>query len=207
MTTPLPVIADHFLVFQTWFDAVELHPMGNRFCVKDNSLSATPQQVADRVALSFANALMPLAASSITMGQTNIIPLDGSTATSTWVTPSAGTVGGHTSGNATPNDSCVTVAWQSGFRGKSKRGRSFLFHPQTDQVGDARTLVLTTGALSAWQTNVNAFLSDLASGTPAPSLTLMVLSRKLGTSVPVIQARVDQQVHVQRRRLERVARH
>jgi hypothetical protein len=202
----LPTIVHGFLVTQHWNHTVQLHGMVNRFAVVDNSSPITPSAVANKVALAYANRFMPLFDGSYTLGQTDVLPLDGVSSTQTYTTPSAGVSGGHNTGNALPNAVSAVVAWQTGLKGRSKRGRSYLMTPNSDQVVDVRGQTPTTAFITALQAAATAFISDLAS-LPNEQLQLVVLSRKLGTVQNVITARADALLHTQRRRYEKVARH
>jgi hypothetical protein len=149
---------------------------------------------------------MPFFGTDYTCDQTDVLPLDGASSTTTFVTASSGAVGAHATGLGQPNSLAAVVAWQTGLKGRSKRGRNFLCAPSSDQLVDARTQALTAAALNGLQVAGTAFLVNLAAA-PAPSLNLRVLSRKLGQAQLVTAARADPVVHTQRRRYEKVARH
>jgi len=203
---PLPVIVNRYLVFQHWTKSHELHGMGNRFCIHDTTAVATTVQIATKVAAVYQATLLTVMDSDVTMGATDIIPLDGVSSTVTFNTASVGATGGHNTGNAMPNSLAQVVAWQTGVRGKSKRGRSFLCSPNDDMVTNVEVQALTGTAIANLQTQAAAFLSGLFGGA-APALTLEVLSRKLGSSTLVLNARADANVHTRRSRYERVPRH
>lgn len=202
----LPVIPATYLVTQHWHDTNQLHDMVNRFCVHDFPGTGSPLTIATRVAQRFASDLMPTAHTDIGQGVTDIIPLDGISPTETFATIYVGTAGGHAGGQAMPLALSCVAAWQTNTKGRSHRGRSFLFPPSDDEVVHFQTGNLTGAAITARQTAYDAFVADLKAAGPG-QCELMVLSRKLGSTSAVSRTRADAVVHIQRRRYERVARH
>jgi len=180
--------------------------MGCRMCVFDVGGVGTASQVANSVADGWAQDFMPLATSDYTLGTTDVIKLDGTSSTQTITTTSATTPGSYGFGNALPNVTSMVIAWQTGVRGRSHRGRSYLFSPTTNQVTQPQTSDLTGAAITALTTAGNNFLVRIASNHPI-ALNLAVLSRTLGVATAVTNARGDPIAHVQRRRYEPVARH
>src|SRR5579872_2766125 len=202
---PFPVIPNSYLVTQHW-DKVghERHTFASVFCVFRPSGTATNSQIATSFAAAFASTLWQEVSAGATLGATDILPLDGVTPTQSYVTASAGTAGGHTTGNSVPNVMQAVVTWQTAHRGKSYRGRTYLAPLTSDQVVDIATNQLTSGTVASLQSLANGFLTDLLASSPSP-LNLMVLSRKLGVASGVLTARANTYVGVQRRRYERVA--
>lgn len=206
MAHPLPVIANEYLVTQFIVPTSGRHNFANVFCIHDTTGAATVAAIAAKVAASYASAIMPLISPTLHMGQTAVIPLDGVSATQTFTTLSSGTAGGHVGSTDLPNALSFVCKWQTGFRGRSHRGRSFIPGVSLDQVASAESNPLTNAATVALSSAGTNFLSALTGGA-APSLTLHVLSRKLGTSLAAASASGDAVAHIQRRRYESVARH
>jgi hypothetical protein len=100
----------------------------------------------------------------------------------------------------------MVVAWQTGFRGKDKRGRSYFPGLTSTNVPDPGVNVLAPAMVSAMASGANAFLAGLTGGA-APSLELAIISRKHGIATNVGNARCDSAIGIQRRRYEKVARH
>jgi hypothetical protein len=203
---PLPVIADAFLVTQHLSIAAGRHGFVNRICVHDTLSGQTPSAVAGAVASAYATAIMPLLSTSITEGVTDVLPLDGVSSTQTFVTDSAGTVGGYGGGTDVPATTCAVWSLQTGHRGRSKRGRMYLPGTRSTMPVAIEANAINPAFVTSWQIGANAFLGHL-NGTAPAHLALMVLSRHLSSVQAVVNIRMDTNLGVQRRRFEAVARH
>jgi hypothetical protein len=204
MARPLPVIANTWLVSQRLSQPSELHDMRNVFCIQDLAGAATTAAMAESFADVYVANLLPVMSSGVVFGATDMIKLDGVSSVNTIATDSVGQTGGHATGNQAPELLAFGITWQSGVRGKSKRGRSYLPGLSTDQLLDLRARALTTTAFTALQTAASGFVA----GGPADPTTpwiLTVLSRKLGTAQAIVTGRANPNAVVQRRRYERVA--
>ncbi len=197
----LPVITDAFLITQH-LNADTVHPMINRFCVLNTAGVMLSTDVAN-FALSYKNRFLPNMSSDQVMGNTDVLPLDGTSSTTSWTTASAGSAGGNASGTDLPEACAQVITWQTGVRGRSHRGRTYLPGVRSNIVVDVRTNQLTTGATTALSTAAAAFIADLHWYTP--TLNLQVLSIKLGVCTPVTHGRGNSYVGIQRRRYEKVA--
>lgn len=203
---PLPVITNGYLVTQHYVAAGELHDYVNVVMVVNATTGATHAQIAGKVAQSIASTFMTVIPSFITLGVTDVLPLDGTSAKETFATPAFGTAG--SVGVTTPFPISVgqLVTLQTGLRGRSHRGRMYLPGLSNDYVTADTQRQLTNAAHAALQTEGTAFLTILA-GTPTPSLILGVLSRRLNAYTPVVVVRASSVACSQRRRYERVAHH
>jgi hypothetical protein len=202
----LPVIPATYLVSQGLLDSLQRHEFFNVMAVHDNTGVATESAIATKFAAQYQAHLMPFMSSAVDLGDTSVLALDGTSSTQTFVTPSAGGTGGHGTGNALPYAVALVIAWQTGLRGRSKRGRSYFPGVQDDMMQHSTTNDLTATQITAMSVGGNAFIAGLQGGA-APALSLGILSRVHGTFVDVINARADASAGVQRRRYEKVARH
>lgn len=202
-STPLPVIAGSSLVVQHLESADELHTMINRFCVHHNAGAPTPGQLADQVAQHYAATILSLMGDTISLGVTDVTPLDGTTPTETFATPSVGAVGSITTGVNLPLATSLVISWRTGTRGRSHRGRSYLPGVTSTHVVDARSRQLTPAIVASITLQARAFISALAADSF--SLELQVLSRKLGTATLITDGLGNPGVCLQRRRYEEVA--
>jgi len=202
----LPVIAGDYLITQHSLEVNERHVFANVLAVHDTTGGSTLSAIATKFAAQWAAHLLPFMNNGLALGDTDVLPLDGSSSTQTFVTPSAGAFGGHGTGNALPYAVCMVVAWQTGLRGRQHRGRSYLPGATDDMTQHFGANDLTATQVTAISTGANAFIAGLAGGG-APSLALGVLSRVHGIFTDVVNARADQSLGIQRRRYEKVARH
>ena len=200
---PLPVIANDFLVSQLLDSSQELHTMANVFCVNTDG-TASPSQVATQVAAAYAANLLPVMRSDITLHDTLVIPLDGTTPTQRFTTASAGSTGGHGTGNALPNELCQVITWRTSHRGRSFRGRSYLPGASSDMLVNTEVRALTGAQVTALAAAATGFRTAL-NGAGAHAVLLEVLSRHLGSSLGVISASANPNMCNQRRRFEKVA--
>lgn len=203
----LPVIPNGFLVFQKIHSSVELHEMGCRICVVAPASGADPADVAQVVADSFRDTLFHVVSNSFSLGNTDVLPLDGIRSTTEYTTDAVGATGSSGAGGANLPECCAFgITLQTGVRGRSHRGRMYLPGVTGSQVVDERARSLTSTALSALSTHAGDFLTTLAGSVLQP-LVLNVLSRRLGVATPVTNMRANPGLVLQRRRYERVARH
>ena len=200
---PLPVITNTFLVTQHYTATNARHDFITRFCIgtADTSLAQIADDVADQIK---ANILLMMS-SEITLGNTDVLPLDGTSSTSTFTTDSAGSAGGDAAGTPLPYSSCFLTTWQTGLRGRSKRGRTYWPGVRTDRVVHPESNVLNPADVSNLTTLSAGIITGLQ-GEAIPKF-LQVLSIKHGFVNTVQNARGNPSVAVQRRRYERVARH
>jgi hypothetical protein len=199
----LPVIPNAFLIAQqTNGHPIEDHPFINRFCVLCTS-SADRAAIADAFAAAFTASIMGMPSSDVTVGLTEVTPLDGTSTTLTRATPSFGTAGAGPLTIRLPWSLAFGITWQSAQRGRSHRGRSYIPGVDGSTVTDSSTRPLKPAFVAALQGAGDAFIAHLVAA--APSMALQVLSRKLGVATPVISSRANIGVVEQRRRYERVA--
>jgi hypothetical protein len=202
----LPVIAGSYLITQRLLEPNERHVFVNVMAVHDATGGSSASSIAEKFAVSYSNHILPFMSNSVTMGDTSVLPLDGSSSTQTFITTADGNIGGHNTGTSLPYAVAMVLAWQTGLRGRSKRGRSFIPGVTTDMMLATGANGLTATQLTAMATGGNAFIAALLGGA-APSLALGVLSRVHGTFTDVTNARADGGAGIQRRRFEVVARH
>jgi hypothetical protein len=200
----LPVIADTFIVTQHLSPTFSRAPQINRFCVttSDGIFSAGD---AAAFSLIYKNRFLPIMSSDIVLGNTDVLPLDGVSSTASYTTASAGSAGGNSSGTDLPNAVAQVVAWQTGLRGRSKRGRTYLPGVRSNIVSDNRASALTSAAVTALATAGNNVINDLF--VLPHSVELRVLSLKEGSAAVVTHARGNAVTGLQRRRYNKVARH
>jgi hypothetical protein len=199
----LPVIPNAFLIFQQLVGTNARAQMGTRHCVIAPS-STAPATVAGTFAAAYSAHLLYNLCSSISMGDTEVTPLDGVSPVQSFATSSFGHTGGD-SGVPLPYNNNITITWRTGTRGRSHRGRTFLPGINPANLSAADGHLLSSSAQGVFAGDAAAFLSTLATG--APALTLEVLSLKLGATTTVVSASCNPSLTVQRRRLEKVARH
>jgi hypothetical protein len=156
-------------------------------------------------ALAYKNRLLLLMSSDILLGNTDVLPLDGTSSTVSYTTASAGSAGGNASGSDMPEAIAQIIKWQTGTRGRSHRGRSYLPGVRSNLLNDPRTNALTPTAVANLATYGLDFLNDLAAlGHPQ---SMAILSIKLGIATQVHYAVGNPNAGIQRRRYEAVARH
>ena len=129
----------------------------------------------------------------IAVSQVDILPLDGTSSTQSFITGSpAKWTGQGGVGDFVPSLSTI-VKMKTGLRGRSRRGRIFLpYCPENKQVnGD-----LDAGEIATMQASWSDFLDDMA----AASAPLVVASYKLADFDPVTQLIVEARGATQRRR-------
>jgi hypothetical protein len=200
---PLPIVANHYLVTQHLIMPAQRHEFINRLCMFTDT--GTASQLATHVAASYA-AGMTHWSDQVTLGSTDVLPLDGITSTTSFVTASFGHAGGHNTGDALPNSSAFVWSLQTGERGRERRGRMYIPGVRADELVDIRENTLTPAFLANLQADANAFLAAITVAGP-PAYALAVLSRRGGFATAVDNIRANINVGVQRRRYERVARH
>jgi hypothetical protein len=210
MSTPLPVIDDAFIITQQFNVTSEdqIHPPVIRMCVNSANTHETGNLslLAHNFADDYQGSILAQQAAFITLGDTEILPLDGVTPGTTFTTSSAGDAGGVGSGTAQPNSMATLCTWQTGIRGRSYRGRNYFPGTTTSMVVNPHQRDLLADYVTDLQDACTAFLGS-GPAWPEGAYLLQVLSIKLGTCSPVVAARVNPGLCEQRRRLEKVARH
>lgn len=203
----LPIIPDTYIVSQLTTTPGEREPaLVNRFCVTLPVTGTPPlSEVAEQVAKSYHTAFGPLQSSPYNVGTTEVLPLDGVTPTNVFATSVIGAAGTG-GGNPLPVALAYGITWQTGIRGRSKRGRSFIPGVDNSRVLDFKFSGLSGAAITALGNAAATFLTGLSTAVSGGvALELMVLSRKLGTVTVVSSGRPNPNLTIQRRRFERVA--
>jgi hypothetical protein len=101
---------------------------------------------------------------------------------------------GTRAGGGSPIDTCSVVSLRTGFPGRSQRGRMYL--PQHDTVSATTGQIVGTTATD-FANNVALFLNTFSGARPGWGA---VVSRTLGSSLPITQVLCDTIPDVQRRR-------
>jgi hypothetical protein len=200
----LPVIPDTYLITQHLSPTLSRHPFINRFCVTEATHLYNAADAA-AFALTYKTNILPLMSSDILLGNTDVLPLDGTSSTASYTTASAGSAGGNSAGTDMPEACALVIAWQTGHRGRSYRGRSYIPGVRTNYVTDPRTNNVTSAGITALTTAGNNFIAGLLALAVGQGLD--VLSLKLGVKTTVANARGNATLGIQRRRYESVARH
>lgn len=200
---PLPVIANTFLVSVHVNSSHELHTMANVFCVQTDG-TGTEAQVLEEAVAAYAAHISPIMRSDCVIQDGSIIALDGVSPVFTEATPSAGTAGGHSTGNALPNELARVMTFRSATRGRKARGRLYVIGSSDDELVNVEVRGLTTTAITDLSTAASGFHTAL-NGTGAHSMLLMVLSRRHATAYPVVTTSANPNMCNQRRRFEKVA--
>lgn len=201
---PLPIIPQAYLIAQHFTRTDELHDYVNVMTVQDHTPPHTPLQIAEKFALAFGASLFSVMDVGVTFGETEVTPLDGTSAVETFETAQFGSHGGHTTGGAYPVSGSQLITWQTGIRGRQNRGRTYLVGVTDDMVVTPAERALTNAQLAVLQLAGTGFLADLIAGAH-PELHLMVLSRRGAHATEALTARANLGVCSQRRRFEVVA--
>jgi hypothetical protein len=198
----LPVLAKTWIVTQHYDASNARHQFITRHCLTSAGTPAL-SVIATDMAHTIASRMMLMLSNEITMGNTDVLPLDGTSSTTTFTTADAGTIGSDAAGQALPYSSCLLTTWQTGQRGKSKRGRTYWPGVRSDRVIHPESNLVNPSDVA----NITTFGNDIIADLSANGLELSVLSIKHGFTTLVSNARGSATVAVQRRRYERVARH
>ena len=115
----------------------------------------------------------------------------------------ATTVVGQYAGTSAPNNVSLVTTLRTGLRGRSYRGRSYLFALPTGQLGGSSTTVVNTYALSvlAAYIGLQAALLIVGKTLAVPSKVLDGVARNPGVATPVTTFSNDVLLDSQRRRL------
>jgi hypothetical protein len=160
--------------------------------------SVTPEDVHDALLASVvANMFNSVAQSSI-LSTVDILPLDGVSATQTFVSPATALWRGETVSEALFADATL-VKLRTGERGRSKRGRIYL--PFLAE-GAMITGTIAAGSLAAMQAAWDTFAANM----DAAAIPLGVASYKLAVWTPLTGLQVEGATGVQRRRQSRFRR-
>jgi len=149
---PLPVIGDTYRVTLNWSQYQGVTP---RTVLHILSPSGDEQDVADALGANFTDAMWGFMHSSFTTDTLDIIKLDGSSPTNTYVVSS---YGGTTSGDMAPPSAAV-VGKHTGQRGPRGRGRSFI--GPIVEGGVTNGLIVSPSAYAtAWQDFQDALVAN-----------------------------------------------
>jgi len=191
--TPLPVIADVYRVALNWSNdtpgqsaenVMHFHAVGSSAAAVGAILDASVQ----------GDMWKPVCSTS-GIDSLSITPLDGSSATVLFTTESSLWTG-ETAGDWSPASAPV-VAFATGLRGRSYRGRLFLPFCAEGAISDGSlTGTLAADVVDAW-ISFQGYLSE----TP---VTHVVASYKHATAAPVTSYTVASAIGTQRRRQTRV---
>jgi hypothetical protein len=194
---PLPIIADTYLAN---FKMVQgSSTIENVICVR-SSVTVSTSDVMDHVqgAWFLSNSIADQQTDSAVYEQLSITPLDGSGLAT--VVDLTGETGG-ISGEAVTVAVCLVTTLRTAERGRSRRGRLYLSSGPIANLTDTGTR-WDSSATNNMDTAMGHFTTDLESH----NLTLEVLSRLHGDSLPVQSWRANSYLGTQRRRAQREQR-
>ena len=141
-------------------------PMANVFHVF-NSSDPDPLDVAAAVGQAWADSgnIAAVQDTGVLYTTSDVIPLDGATASASWNFSLGGNINGDHTGGPVPPQVAMTISIQTALRGRSHRGRLYL-GGLSDPYFDESTLQWSDDAVSETQTHWDNFISDLAGGSP-----------------------------------------
>lgn len=199
----LPVIPDAAIVFQRLNGDSGRAQMGCRFCVTaPGGTSVTT--IANEFAQAFTANPLGILSHDISMAETEVQLLDGTTPVQVITTPSFGEAGLHAEASL-PYSVCGTITWRTNVRGRSHRGRTYLPGIPAVALTSPDGYLFNDSYRGALASVGNGMLDALAvASTP---LVMQVLSLKHGAITEVSSASANPHITNQRRRVERVARH
>lgn len=191
--TPLPVIANVYRVACNWSNDANSQIAENVIHVL--APDSTDEAVGTQLDSNATGTMFEPMANNVGCQTFSITKLDGTSATYNYTLGEDNWIGG-TAGDFSPASSCV-VAFATGERGRSKRGRVYLpFIAEAAITDGSMTAGLDTTVSEAWAAFQDA-LSDV-------SMTLVVASYKLVEATAITGFSVKSAIGTQRRRQTRV---
>jgi hypothetical protein len=191
----LPVIPNVFRVAVRWNGGAPLTAVNVMHFQK---ATGTSDALNAALQTNFTAAMWGALIQAAAIYELDIIPLDGSSATSVYTVPVGLAYHGGTAGEGNPS-AAVLVKLQTGLRGRSHRGRLFLPFPGESASGNGLTLPSSvTGMQSAWDT--------FKSAMNTAGYVWGVASYTLGTFSPITTLKVEAPLGTQRRRQSRIRR-
>lgn len=159
MTIPLPVIPNTFRVSLIWNLTNPVHVPVNVIHIRATSTGVTPGGVMSGLEGSVTANMWASVWSAVGINTVNIIPLDGTSATSTFTTSGGAKWSGAVAGEGTPQVAAL-IKLGTGLRGRNHRGRVYLPYTAEGANGGGILIApyqanLQTG-WSTFQTNLNA---------------------------------------------------
>jgi hypothetical protein len=210
VTIPLPVIANVFRCSLVW-DLFGQSPVPvNVIHIKalSGSLNATAAFAA--INSSVVAGMWTTSSSLGGIGHVNIIPLDGTSATTPFTTDGTAKWKGQQTGDYIPVSGAL-VKFTTGLRGRANRGRFYIPVTAEAAVQDG---AITSTYLPTAQTGWNSFLANLQAATPNPfELVVASYDREhsgnAAHATPVTAVTVESLTATQRRRQpgRKVSRH
>lgn len=191
----LPVIANVFRVAMRWnLPALAVSHNVMHFRGNPGSVSGLNTALQGSMVAGMWGALSSFAA----IDEVDIIPLDGNSATQTFVwAPNAKWTGGMATESVIAP--AVLVKHQTGLRGRNRRGRSYL---GLVAEGSVATGTVTAGLVTSMQTGWDSFLANMVAAGYVP----VVASYTAIIATALSQYSVESALGTQRRRQNRVRR-
>jgi hypothetical protein len=193
---PLPIIAGIYRVAinQTIGD----QPIANVLHVRAGG-SPTAAQVGAAVALAWGKtgAFSAIQSTQLLYNTWHCTPLDGSSVGADGNFSLANKQAGANVSAPVPVNSCLVLTLETGFRGRSYRGRMYLAGVASSQV-DSPAAHWAPGTLTAAVTEYGVFSAQLAAGSP--SLTQVVASYMHATALDVTSVVARRDFGTQRKR-------
>lgn len=196
----LPVIADTFRVVLKWTHATGQTAV-NVLHIHDDTGTATRTDIYNALNTHVSSSMWGIVAQGGSVTEVDITPLDGSTATATFLTgsPSKWTgASGNVSDPFFPAGSGL-LKLQTDLRGPAHRGRVFLpFVPENEVTDGSIDGSIASTVSTAWETFRNALLTN------SPAVSLDVASYKHASTTPVQKVTCEPVIATQRRRQNRL---
>lgn len=162
MTIPLPIIPNTYRCSLIWNASGFGKSAVNVIHIKANASTTTATDAYNAIKNNLSAAMWTFQILSAGIVQVNIIPLDGTSATSTFTTPGGGVWQGQSSGAFVPQVAAI-IKLQTGQRGRNKRGRVYLPWVAESQVSAG---TLTAGTVNTVQAAWVAFNNGLVGMSP-----------------------------------------
>lgn len=193
---PLPVIEDVYRVALLWTDAGDGQHAVNVMHIWDVVGGHDADWVADRLQANVTSDMWALQSSNASIGEFQITPLDGASATQSYAPDTPANWDGGVGGDMIPA-ACTLVSLRTAQRGRSFRGRLYLpFVAESVQAAGLITSVLLADQRDAWTTFIGDMQGDNAD--------VVVASYVLAQKGSVTSATVEAALATQRRRQSRV---
>ena len=210
MTVPLPVIPNVYRCTLNWRHTTTSQTAKNVIHLETTTSGHTPGQVFTTLDASVVAGLWGTISNNAGVDSVDIIPLDGSTATTNWSTARTTKWVGNVADPSFAPQVSALIKLQTTFRGRHRRGRIYL--PFTAELAFSNGN-LGSGIVTPMQTAWTDFLASLATAAVPCHLTIAAYDRAHSgagaLSTNVFTATVETLTATQRRRQpgRKISRH